>query len=303
MERLNRETFFAELKKDLFPDKFVGSVGSLQIQGLDILIDEWEKRPDVPRAFFANILATTKWETGHTMQPVRETFAKTDKTAKDRLERAFNKGQLPWVKTPYWRDGYFGRGYVQLTHKYNYEKAGQKLNIDLVANPNLALRPEYAVKILFDGMVEGWFTGKDLDDYIDTIDEDDAEEFKEFKNARRVVNGTDKAAEIADMSLKFDKALKKAEITNQAPIEQSKTIPINSGIATGGAIILVEPINDFIKKLQTNVDSFQWDDIVKLVIGVVVVFGALYTVYARWDAAGRPKILPDFKLPWKWGNK
>lgn len=301
MKRLNRETFFAELKKELFPDRFAGKGGADQIKGIDILIDEWEKRPDVPRPFFANIMATTMHETGRTMQPVRETFAKTDKTAMARLERAFNAGQLSWVKTPYWRDGFFGRGYVQLTHKYNYEKAGKKLGIDLVSNPNLALKPEYAVKILFDGMLEGWFTGKALKDYIDDVMETDAEDFKEQKNARKVVNGTDRDKEIADIALKLDRAMYKAEITNTSPIEKSNTIPLNVGVGTGGAAILVEPINDLIKKLQTNIDVFQWDDVVKLVIGLVVIGGALFTIYARWDSAGRPNIFGGL-FP-KWGNK
>lgn len=301
-ERLNRETFFTELKKELFPDRFAGKDGQDQIKGIDLLIDEWEKRPDISRPFFAVILGTTKHETGSTMQPVRETFAKTDATAIKNLDRAFAKGQLTWVSTPYWREGYFGRGYVQLTHKANYKKAGDKLNLDLVGNPSLALKPENAVRILFDGMIEGWFTGKAIKNFVDNIDEADEEDFKEFKNSRKVVNGTDRDTEIASLILAFNKALKKAEVTNLQPIEQSKTIPIQVGAGTGGAIILLEPINDFIKKLQTNADYFQWDDVVKLVVGTVVVLGAAYTVYARWDAAGRPKIFSSI-LPWKWGNK
>ncbi|CAL4983224.1 unnamed protein product [Urochloa decumbens] len=32
---------------------------------------------------------------------------------------------------------YYGRGPIQLTHKYNYEQAGRALKLDLVGNPNL----------------------------------------------------------------------------------------------------------------------------------------------------------------------
>lgn len=60
---------------------------------------------------------------------------------------------------------YFGRGYVQLTWKANYALAGGKLGLDLVANPDLALDPGAAARILFLGMAEGWFTGKRLADY------------------------------------------------------------------------------------------------------------------------------------------
>jgi putative chitinase len=42
---------------------------------------------------------------------------------------------------------YKGRGYIQLTGKYNYEKAGKALGIDLVKKPALAEKPEIAAKI------------------------------------------------------------------------------------------------------------------------------------------------------------
>jgi len=35
---------------------------------------------------------------------------------------------------------YYGRGPIQLTHKYNYEQAGRALNLDLVGNPDLVSR-------------------------------------------------------------------------------------------------------------------------------------------------------------------
>jgi hypothetical protein len=42
---------------------------------------------------------------------------------------------------------YAGRGYIQLTHKYNYQAAGDALGIDLVGNPDLALDPDIAARI------------------------------------------------------------------------------------------------------------------------------------------------------------
>lgn len=42
---------------------------------------------------------------------------------------------------------YKGRGYIQLTGKYNYAKAGEALGLDLVKNPQLVEKPEVAAKV------------------------------------------------------------------------------------------------------------------------------------------------------------
>jgi putative chitinase len=44
-----------------------------------------------------------------------------------------------------------GRGLKQLTGKYNYEKCGLGLGVDLVSNPDLLLEPIYAARSA------GWF--------------------------------------------------------------------------------------------------------------------------------------------------
>lgn len=45
-------------------------------------------------------------------------------------------------------DSYKGRGYVQLTGRYNYESIGEQLGVDLVNDPELANDPEIAADIL-----------------------------------------------------------------------------------------------------------------------------------------------------------
>ena len=109
------------------------------------------------------------------------------------------------MKTPYWRpDGegksWLGRGFVQLTHRRNYEAMSAITGIDLVAHPDRAMETGPALAILFEGMAQGSFTGKKLADYFDGDRED-------WVEARRIVNGTDRAALIAGYGRSFYAAI------------------------------------------------------------------------------------------------
>ena len=96
---------------------------------------------------------------------------------------------------------YAGRGHVMITGATNYKRIGSKIGVDLFNNPDLALVSDNSVKILVMGMKEGWFTGKKLSDYI-------MRTTKDYKNARRVINGVDKAQKIANEATIFEKALR-----------------------------------------------------------------------------------------------
>jgi len=148
----------------------------------------------------AYVLATTYHETGMRMEPVRETFADSAEQAIARLDRAWERGQLSWVSKPYWRDGWFGRGFVQLTHLANYKRAGVELGLDFVADPDMVMDPEISATICVRGMAEGWFTGKQLSDYLDLKRSD-------YVGARRIVNGTDRARAIAEYAREYERAL------------------------------------------------------------------------------------------------
>ena len=93
-----------------------------------------------------------------------------------------------------------GRGYVQITGRSNYQYWTDRLGIDLVGNPELAENPDIAAEILVYGMRDGTFTGVRLDSYINNSGID-------FFNARRIVNGTDRAALIADYANNYYNAL------------------------------------------------------------------------------------------------
>jgi hypothetical protein len=136
----------------------------------------------------AYVLATAQWETAHTMEPVKEAYW---------LSEAWRKANLryyPW----------YGRGFVQLTWEDNYERAQRELDLGtlLTDDPDAALDPDIAKQVIVVGMVEGWFTGKKLSDYI-TLQKSD------FTNARRIVNGVDKASDIAELAEAYDQWLLK----------------------------------------------------------------------------------------------
>lgn len=129
----------------------------------------------------AYVLATAYWESARTMKPVREYGGES---------YLRSKSYYPFV----------GMGYVQLTWRKNYEDWSRRLGVDFVANPKKLLELQYAVRVLVDGMRLGTFTGKKLADYI-TLSASD------FAGARRIVNGTDKAASIAAIARDYDASL------------------------------------------------------------------------------------------------
>ena len=153
----------------------------------------------------AYMLATAKHETGHTFEPITERgnrsyFNKYDPVLANTPER--RKRAIEMENTQQ-GDGfkYRGRGYVQLTWKKNYRKSGEYLKKDLVNNPELALDQKNATKIMIYGMETGMFTTKKISSYI-------SEDTADYLNARRVINGMDKAATIAGYASKLEECLR-----------------------------------------------------------------------------------------------
>lgn len=156
-----------------------------------------------PVSWAAYCLATPVVETNSTMQPIKEYggsayFRRMYDIEGERPAKARELGNL----TPGDGARFAGRGYVQLTGKANYARAGQALGVDLVGNPDLAMRPDLAAKIMRHGMAGGWFTGKSLETYLK-----EASDLEWFTKARRIINGQDRAIEIAQYALEFQSAL------------------------------------------------------------------------------------------------
>jgi hypothetical protein len=184
------EQFFA-----WYRDNF-GSLTERQADGLNGLLGQMGSDTAIEDIrWLAYMMATAYHETAHTFRPVEE----------------IGKGRGRPYGIPDRRTGqiYYGRGLVQLTWKRNYEKFSDLLGLDLVNNPSLALEPGTAYKIMSLGMTGGLFTGKKLADYIN-------DEKSDYFNARRIINGLDKAVLIAGYAEKFQKALSNSLVHGSA---------------------------------------------------------------------------------------
>lgn len=203
---IQRKRFFDSIRARF------GRLGQDQVDGFELFLhfmEEDEQLLDLRRA--AYLLATAWHETARRMKPITELgsrryFDRYDPvlaSTRSRRRRAVRMGNRKEG------DGYLyrGRGYVQLTWKSNYQRASREIGVDLVANPDLALEPLNAYLLLSRGLQQGWYTGHKLSDYIVGSKCD-------YFNARRTVNGTDRAKRIAQYAEWFWDALKTSCVHN-----------------------------------------------------------------------------------------
>lgn len=172
-----------------------------EVTGCEAILNAME---GTPISWCAYALATSYLETAHTMQPVREYGGRAYYT------RMYDiTGQRPLLAKANGNihpgDGvrYCGRGYVQLTWRNNYRRLGDALGVPLEDQPDLAMQPDIAARIMRDGMEKGRFTGKAFEHFLSP----GAAQRPMFVEARRIINGRDRAGLIADYALRFQSAL------------------------------------------------------------------------------------------------
>lgn len=170
-------------------DIFNGNLSESQQSGINTIIEEWQQSPNNSDIrHLACILGNIFHETGRKMQPVKE------------------GGNEAYLKSKKYYP-YYGRGHIQLTWDYNYQKFGELLSIDLLNNPDLVLDSNISTKITLLGMQKGLFTGKKLSDYFNEITEN-------WLWSRAIINGKrkgellpDRAEDVSIYGKKFYEAL------------------------------------------------------------------------------------------------
>ena len=200
-----------------------------QAAGITAMVQYWNSQAAwEDNRWLAYALATAYHETGRRMQPVREGFGATDADSIRIVTDYCNAHHIPnYAVVQSNGQSYFGRGLVQLTHRVNYQRMGLRLGIGLDANPSLALDLQISVQILFVGMNEGSFTGRRFSGYFNATSAD-------WVNARRIINGLDRAQEIAGYAQRFNNCINLLTATTTTGAQGAISGAVNSGVQTDG---------------------------------------------------------------------
>lgn len=201
----NRAKLYAALKGS-------EKLSQTQVVALDALmdlVDKDERWNELGKNALGYFLATVWHETAHTYKPIKE--------YRNRVGTAGRKNQ-----DRYWLSGFYGRGLVQLTWEENYEIMSHHVGHDLVANPDLLFDLKISYDVAVIGMTKGLFTGKKFADYFSAQQND-------TRNARRIINGLDKADLISAKAIAIQNALEVMPDVGKTPTEGSVQI---SGIGS-----------------------------------------------------------------------
>jgi putative chitinase len=211
---IERKHFFNTVRESLFN----GAMNQGQVEGMEAILNEWEAQQLTDLRWLAYILATAYHETARTMQPIEE----YGKGKKYDYGKKLKMGKGPGKRVPYTTPDkiYCGRGHTQNTWYEIYERLTKHAKLqgrewDFLNQPELLLQMEPSVWATFFAMRTGLYTGKKLKDYFNELPEDWVITIKgkpTIKNAwveaRKIINGLDKAELIAGYGKKFMAALK-----------------------------------------------------------------------------------------------
>ncbi|AJK27160.1 EF hand domain protein [Acinetobacter phage vB_AbaM_phiAbaA1] len=194
---------------DILRSELFKSFTESQVNALNFLVMKCkEAGMTYPETAYA--LATVYHETGvvkggklvRTMLPVEEQGSDKYLSKYDTGKLATSLGNTQALDG----DGqkYKGRGYVQLTGTRNYALFSKLLGVDLLGEPELAMDPEIAAKIMTYGMLNGSFTGVGFRRKRPVSKYNKAQ----YIAARNIINGSDRANDIAGYAMIFERALR-----------------------------------------------------------------------------------------------
>jgi len=196
---INQANFFKTIRTTLFN----GELSQTQVDGISAIVTGWQQTAATDLQQLAYILGTVYHEAGKGMYPVREGFTTTNQQAVQYVTDLYKRRGISRnyaLPDPATGQSYYGRGFVQITWKGNYATFEKLLHLPLVDNPDLALKTNVSAAIAIKGMCGGLFTGKKLSDYFN-------DNTCDWVNARRIINGTDRAKLIAGYAQNFHTAL------------------------------------------------------------------------------------------------
>lgn len=212
---MDRKKFFDSVRDTVFG----GHMSASQAHGLDTLLDACDAAGVTDPRQVAYVLATPMIETGGTFTPMVENLNYTAQALvskfSDRISTADaarygrtaqHAADQPAIANIIYGgswglknlgnttvgDGWYfrGRGLCQITGRRNYTKFG----ID--GAPDSAATLPVAARVMVVGMRDGVFTGKKLADYFSLSQ-------AEWVNARKIINGLDRAEDVANFGRKF----------------------------------------------------------------------------------------------------
>lgn len=290
--RIDREKFFS-----LYRAKF-GKLTQKQVNGIESFISAMEKF-DLSLRELAYLYATTYHETAHTFLPIEE----------------YGKGRGKKYGKAIDGKKYYGRGYVQLTWDYNYARATKELMVqrpdivqgvqnrtgqrfDLVEFPEQAMDTEVAAAVLVLGSQQGWFTGKKLSDYING-------NMADYKNARRIINGTDKAQLIASYAQKFKEILSQSELVivetptePVASVKQDKEPSVSLFTKIGATVTGLTGLGiNLGTMIETQVNQLTPAQVLYLCLSLAIVLGAIWWYRQSANNAHKERIQKGEPMP------